>query len=38
MAEFQAHHLVEVRRRLVGQKAQLGGADLDELAPRSQPG
>ena len=34
----QAHHLVEVRRGLVGREAQVGGADLDQLAARSQPG
>ena len=35
--QVQAHHLVEVRRRLVGGEAQVGGADLDELAARAQP-
>ena len=34
----QAHHLVEVRRGLVGREAQVGGADLDQLAARAQPG
>ena len=34
----QPHHLVEVRRGLVGREAQVGGADLDELAARPQPG
>ena len=33
----QSHHLVEVRRSLVGREAQVGGADLDELAAPSQP-
>ena len=33
----QSHHLVEVRRGLRGREAQVGGADLDELAARSQP-
>ena len=33
----QSHHLVEVRRGLVGREAQIGGADLDQLAARSQP-
>ena len=32
----QAHHLVEVRGGLVGREAQIGGADLDELAARAQ--
>ena len=36
--QLQAHHLVEVRRGLVGREAQVGGADLDQLAARSQPG
>ena len=35
--QVQAHHLVEVRRGLVGREAQVGGADLDELAARPQP-
>ena len=35
--QLQAHHLVEVRRGLVGREAQVGGADLDELATRPQP-
>ena len=30
--QLQSHHLVEVRRGLVGREAQIGGADLDELA------
>ena len=34
----QAHHLVEVRGGLVGREAQVGGADLDQLAARPQPG
>ena len=34
--EMQAHHLVEVRRRLVGREPQIGGADLDELAAGAQ--
>ena len=34
----QAHRLVEVRRGLVGREAQVGGADLDQLAARSQAG
>ena len=33
----QSHHPVEVRRGLVGREAQIGGADLDELATPSQP-
>ena len=36
--ERQAHHLVEVGGRLVGREAQVGGADLDQLAARPQPG
>ena len=35
--QLQSHHLVEVRRGLVGREAQIGGADLDELATPSQP-
>ena len=34
--QVQAHHVVEVRRGLVGREPQVGGADLDELAARSQ--
>ena len=34
----QSHHLVEVRRGLVGREAQVGGADLDQLAAPPQPG
>ena len=33
----EAHHVVEVRRRLVGREAQVGRAELDELAARAQP-
>ena len=36
--QVQAHHLVEVGRRLVGREAQVGGADLDQLAARAQAG
>ena len=36
--EIQPHHLVEVGGGLVGREAQVGGADLDELAPRPQAG
>ena len=36
--ERQAHRLVEVRRRLVRREPQVGGADLDQLAARPQPG
>ena len=36
--QLQAHHPVEVRRGLVGREAQVGGADLDQLAARPQPG
>ena len=36
--QVQPHHLVEVRRGLVGSEAQIGGADLDQLAARSQAG
>ena len=36
--EIQPHHLVEVRGGLVRREAQIGGADLDELAPRPQAG
>ena len=32
----QPHHPVEVRRRLVGREAQIGGADLDEIATPPQ--
>ena len=35
--QVEPHHLVEVRRRLVGREAQIGGADLDELAAPAQP-
>ena len=34
--QLQAHHLVEVRRGLIGREAQLGRAGLDQLATRSQ--
>ena len=34
--QVQPHHLVEVRGGLVGREAQVGGTDLDELAPRAQ--
>ena len=37
-AQVEAHHLVEVRGGLVGREAQVGGADLDELAARAQAG
>ena len=33
----QAHRLVEVGRGLLGGEAQVGGADLDQLAARPQP-
>ena len=36
--QVQAHHLVEVGGGLVGGEAQVGGADLDQLAARPQPG
>ena len=36
--QIQAHHLVEVRRGLVGREPQIGGADLDEFATCSQAG
>ena len=36
--QIQPHHLVEVGGGLVGREAQVGGADLDELAPRPQAG
>ena len=35
--QSQSHDLVEVRRCLVGRETQVSGADLDELATRSQP-
>ena len=34
--QVQAHHLVEVRGGLVRREAQIGGADLDELATPPQ--
>ena len=34
----QPHHVVEVGRGLVGGEAQVGGADLDQLAAGPQPG
>ena len=34
--QVQAHHVVQVRRRLVRGEAQVGGTDLDELAACSQ--
>ena len=37
-SEIQPHHLVEVGGGLVRREAQIGGADLDELAPRPQAG
>ena len=37
-SETQPHHLVEVGGGLVRREAQIGGADLDELAPRPQAG
>ena len=30
--QVESHHLVEVRRGLVGREPQIGGADLDEFA------
>ena len=36
--QLQAHHPVEVRRGLIRGEAQLGRADLDQLAARPQPG
>ena len=36
--ELQAHHPVEVRHGLLGREAQVGGAELDQLASGSQPG
>ena len=36
--EGEPHGLGEVGRGLLGREAQVGGADLDELAPRAQPG
>ena len=36
--QVQAHHVVEVRRGLVGRETQIGGADLGELAARAQAG
>ena len=36
--QLQPHHLVEVRGGLVGREAQVGRADLDELAARAQAG
>ena len=36
--QHQSHHLVEVLRGLAGRKAQIGGADLGELATPAQPG
>src|SRR5438270_13602711 len=33
---MQAHHIVEVRRGLVGSELQVGGADLDELTTCAQ--
>ena len=35
--QVEPHHLIEVLRCLVGREAQIGGADLDQLAPSSQP-
>ena len=35
--QHQSHHLAEVRRGLGGREAQIGGAELDELAAPSQP-
>ena len=37
-ASVQAHRLVQVGGRLIGREAQVGGADLDELAARSEAG
>ena len=36
--QVQAHAVVEVRRGLVGGEPQVGGPDLDQLAPGAQPG
>ena len=36
--QLQAHHPVEVRRRLIRGEAQLGRANLGQLAARPQPG
>lgn len=38
LGEVQSRHLVQVRGGLAGSEAQIGGADLDELATRSHPG
>ena len=36
--EAETHHLVEEGGRFVGRKAQIGGAQLGQLAPRPQAG
>ena len=38
VSQVEAHGVVEVGGRLFGGEAQVGGSDLDELAPRPQPG
>ena len=35
--ELESHDLVQVRRRLLGREAQVGGPDLDEVAAGTKP-